>query len=62
MKVAIYNAQGALMRDLTSQIVSGQHQLNWNGLGSDNNPCPPGLYYISVNRNGRFFSAKLVKQ
>jgi flagellar hook assembly protein FlgD len=62
MKASIYNSQGAFIRDLTPQLVPGEHQLLWNGMSEDNNPCAPGLYYISVNRNGKFFSAKLVKQ
>jgi hypothetical protein len=62
MKVAVYNAQGLFIRDLSPQIIAGEYQISWNGMGSDNSPCPPGLYFISVNRNGRFISAKLVKQ
>jgi len=62
MKATIYNAQGAFILDLTPQLVPGEHQLLWNGMGADNNPCTPGLYYVSVNRDGKFCSARLVKQ
>ena len=61
MQVLIYNSQGLMVRDLSSNIVSVEHQLFWNGLDSENSPCAPGLYYVSANRNGKFFSAKLVK-
>jgi len=61
-RVFIYNAQGQLVRDLSSKIDQQSNTLVWDGLTNEHMTCPPGLYHISINQNGRFHAAKLIKQ
>lgn len=61
-KIVIYNTQGALVKDLSCEVLAGEKTITWDGSGSDYKPCAPGLYYISANLNGRFYSARVIKQ
>lgn len=61
-KIAVYNAQGAMVKDLSAKIIPGETTITWDGNSSDGMPCAPGLYHISVNQNGRLFSSRLIKQ
>ncbi|MFM7565797.1 MAG: T9SS type A sorting domain-containing protein [Flavobacteriales bacterium] len=62
VKIYIYNNQGKMVNDLSAQCVNNVSKINWNGETSESFPCPPGLYHVSVNHNGRFYSVKIIKQ
>jgi hypothetical protein len=61
-KIYIYNAQGKLVRDLSPLIESNISTLIWDGYNQEHSACTPGLYHVSINQNGRFYSVKLIKQ
>jgi hypothetical protein len=61
-KIYIYNAQGKLVRDLSPLIESNISTLIWDGYNQEHSVCTPGLYHVSINQNGRFYSVKLIKQ
>jgi len=61
-KICIYNAQGKLVRDLSPLIESKMSTLIWDGYNQEHSSCTPGLYHVSINQNGRFYSVKLIKQ
>jgi len=61
-KIYIYNAQGKLVRDLSPLIESNISTLIWDGYNQEHTACTPGLYHVSINQNGRFYSVKLIKQ
>jgi hypothetical protein len=60
-KVYVYDALGKAVCDLSNSINPEMNQITWDGNSSDGMPCAPGLYHISVNQNGRFYSSRLIK-
>ena len=61
-KIYIYNAQGKLVKDLSAELEKNSSKITWNAENHDRFSCPSGLYYVSINQNGRFYSVKLIKQ
>ena len=61
-KIYIYNTQGKLVKDLSAEAGNNVSKISWNGENNEFVPSPPGLYHISINQNGRFYSVKLIKQ
>lgn len=61
-QVFIYNAQGKLVKDLSAAVENNSSKITWNGENQEGFISPSGLYHISINQNGRFYSVKLIKQ
>jgi len=61
-KVILYNANGKVVKDLTKQIADNPKLILWDGKTDNNELCAPGMYYVSINKEGRFTSAKIIKQ
>ena len=61
-KVLLYNANGKVVKDLTKQIADNPKMILWDGKTDNNELCAPGMYYVSINKEGRFTSAKIIKQ
>jgi hypothetical protein len=61
-KVIVYDALGKEVQDLSTQINGVSHVLNWDGKTSKGIDCPSGLYFISLNKDGKFVSFKVLRQ
>ncbi len=61
-KMVVYDAMGIEVQDLSSQINGVTKILSWDGKTSSGKDCPSGLYYISLNRDGKFVSFKVLRQ
>jgi len=61
-KIIVYDALGKEVQDLSTQINGVSHVLNWDGKTSKGIDCPSGLYFISLNKDGKFVSFKVLRQ
>jgi hypothetical protein len=64
ISVYIYDLQGKLVRKLAQNatIDSNELMLEWNGRSDAGDEVDPGLYYMSINRNGELTNHRMVKQ
>jgi chitodextrinase len=63
VEVKIYNASGALVRNLSSrELEAGNHQFVWDGNGADGTASKQGVYIYKVTANGETYSGKLIKE
>jgi flagellar hook assembly protein FlgD len=49
MRLAIYDAQGRLVRELVrSREADGSSSASWDGVGDDGTPVPSGVYFARL--------------
>jgi len=61
VRLDIYNILGQRIRTLiNSELPSGYHRFEWNGLTENGLPAPTGLYLYKVNYGNNFKVAKMV--
>ncbi|MFH1755382.1 MAG: FlgD immunoglobulin-like domain containing protein, partial [Candidatus Latescibacterota bacterium] len=57
----IYDVRGTLVAAIANGIYSqGQNSIRWNGLNSDGEPAPSGIYFVSMRFKGKTFKDKIV--
>jgi ligand-binding sensor domain-containing protein len=53
VRVQVYNLSGRLVGTIWNALMpSGINTVPWNGKDKNDNPCPPGLYLITLESNG----------
>jgi len=61
VRLDIYNILGQKVRTLVnSELRSGYHRYEWNGLAESNLPAPTGIYFCKVSYGNNFKVAKMV--
>jgi hypothetical protein len=52
-RIAVYDANGRQVATLVDGMqAAGVHQLQWQGLNSDNTPCTSGIYFVHLQHEG----------
>ncbi|MDG1333299.1 MAG: T9SS type A sorting domain-containing protein [Crocinitomicaceae bacterium] len=64
LSIYVYDLQGKLVRKLAQNttVSSSEFMLEWDGRSDNGAEVDPGLYYMSINRNGQFSNHRMVKQ
>lgn len=61
VRVAVYDASGRRVRRLADRIEnSGEHVLSWDGNTDSGQPCPSGVYLLSLYSAGSMLSRKMI--
>ena len=61
IELVIYNTVGHRVRTLAADIGQpGYHTINWNGIDSDGNQAPSGMYLCCLNTNNKTFFQKIL--
>lgn len=61
IQLDIYNADGALIKEIASGLFSaGRHAFAWNGLDKNNRSVSAGLYVYRLRVQGKTFAGKIV--
>jgi hypothetical protein len=60
VSLAVYNADGALVRTLVDETLSqGQKTYSWNGRDDNDNPVSSGVYFCRIQTGNRVLSQKM---
>lgn len=64
LSISIYDIQGKLVRKLMQNevIEANEMLITWDGQSDQGEEAGPGLYYMSINRNGELSNHRLMKQ
>ena len=64
LSISIYDIQGKLVRKLMQNeaIETNEMLITWDGQSDQGEEAGPGLYYMSINRNGELSNHRLMKQ
>lgn len=60
--LGVYDAQGRRVRVLVSgTLAAGPHRVSWDGVADDGTKAPAGLYFLSLDADGRSRTARVVR-
>ncbi|MGY8926437.1 MAG: T9SS type A sorting domain-containing protein, partial [Flavobacteriales bacterium] len=64
LRISIYNGQGSLIKSLLNSSINNgsEFHIKWDGKDSEGKTTSPGLYFVSINLNGEFYSKRVIKQ
>jgi hypothetical protein len=59
----IYDSQGHCVRKLVEEkkVASEEYTMVWNGEDAKRVPVQSGVYYLSINRNGKFATRRIIR-
>ena len=62
ISVEIYDIMGRKVRTLINRnLLSGKHQLNWNGKTDSGATTGSGIYFVRINLNGSLINRKIIQ-
>jgi len=63
LTVYIYDTQGNVVNKLISNsaVTSNRVELNWNGTNDIGAPVRKGVYFVSINLNGKFMTERIIR-
>ena len=63
LTVYIYDTQGNVVNKIVSNspVTSERVELNWNGSNDIGAPVRKGVYYVSINLNGKFMMERIIR-
>ncbi len=61
VNACIYDVQGNRIKQLVKTNYLDQPQINWNGTNDQNESVSKGIYFVSVNINGVFYTKRVFK-
>ncbi len=64
LRISIYNGQGSLIKSLLNISINNgsEFHIKWDGKDSEGKTTSPGLYFVSINLNGEFYSKRVIKK
>ncbi len=61
VNVRVFDVAGTKVRSLVdANVAAGHHECEWNGLDAEGRKVPSGVYFYSLNSNGRSVTRKMV--
>lgn len=61
IRLAVYDAGGRLVRDLSSEGFASSGRLEWDGRDRGGREAPPGVYFVRLAAGDRTFTRKLLR-